>query len=311
MDIQDVLHTFNHPPVGCFPSEAVNAALEQQEAITPHLLTILERTVSNYQSIELDRMDHVFALYLLSKFREKKALPHILALAALPGQWPEDLLGDCITEGLSRFIVSTFNEDLSLIKQVIEDETLNEWSRNAALNSLLGLVAIQKLQREDVIEYLRTLFHSPLVEDEGFATHLVRAASDLYPEELLQEINQLFEQDKVNQWVIVREVIEDILEEGKEQCLKEYVYEYLHHLPIDDVDKAMSWMAVFHTEQELEDECFEYEEDLDDDWNWNTGWNDESDLAVTTYVRPTPKIGRNAPCSCGSKKKFKKCCGVL
>ncbi len=27
------------------------------------------------------------------------------------------------------------------------------------------------------------------------------------------------------------------------------------------------------------------------------------------YVRQQPKIGRNAPCPCGSGKKFKKCCG--
>ncbi|WP_137390724.1 YchJ family protein [Rhodoligotrophos defluvii] len=29
-----------------------------------------------------------------------------------------------------------------------------------------------------------------------------------------------------------------------------------------------------------------------------------------TVVRQTPKIGRNDPCSCGSGKKFKKCCGL-
>jgi hypothetical protein len=28
-----------------------------------------------------------------------------------------------------------------------------------------------------------------------------------------------------------------------------------------------------------------------------------------TYVRPTPKVGRNDPCPCGSGKKYKKCCG--
>lgn len=27
------------------------------------------------------------------------------------------------------------------------------------------------------------------------------------------------------------------------------------------------------------------------------------------FVRPEPKVGRNDPCSCGSGKKFKKCCG--
>ena len=29
-----------------------------------------------------------------------------------------------------------------------------------------------------------------------------------------------------------------------------------------------------------------------------------------TVVRQSPKVGRNDPCSCGSGKKFKKCCGT-
>ncbi len=31
---------------------------------------------------------------------------------------------------------------------------------------------------------------------------------------------------------------------------------------------------------------------------------------VETVVRHEPKIGRNDPCTCGSGKKYKKCCGV-
>jgi uncharacterized protein YecA (UPF0149 family) len=30
---------------------------------------------------------------------------------------------------------------------------------------------------------------------------------------------------------------------------------------------------------------------------------------IETFKRPEPKIGRNDPCSCGSGKKYKKCCG--
>jgi hypothetical protein len=30
---------------------------------------------------------------------------------------------------------------------------------------------------------------------------------------------------------------------------------------------------------------------------------------INTYRRPIPKVGRNENCLCGSKKKFKKCCG--
>ena len=32
--------------------------------------------------------------------------------------------------------------------------------------------------------------------------------------------------------------------------------------------------------------------------------------ALMPVVRSAPKVGRNDPCSCGSNKKFKKCCGA-
>lgn len=36
---------------------------------------------------------------------------------------------------------------------------------------------------------------------------------------------------------------------------------------------------------------------------------DGAQIAGPPVVRDGPKIGRNDPCSCGSGKKFKKCCG--
>ncbi len=38
-------------------------------------------------------------------------------------------------------------------------------------------------------------------------------------------------------------------------------------------------------------------------------WDDWQPPVSQTYVRETPKIGRNDPCPCGSGKKYKKCCG--
>jgi preprotein translocase subunit SecA len=37
---------------------------------------------------------------------------------------------------------------------------------------------------------------------------------------------------------------------------------------------------------------------------------DTGDSAVKTVRRQGVKVGRNAPCPCGSGKKYKKCCGV-
>mgnify|MGYP000128082312 CR=1 FL=1 len=33
-------------------------------------------------------------------------------------------------------------------------------------------------------------------------------------------------------------------------------------------------------------------------------------VAQQPFIRPTPKVGRNDPCPCGSGKKYKKCCGA-
>lgn len=45
---------------------------------------------------------------------------------------------------------------------------------------------------------------------------------------------------------------------------------------------------------------------LDDEWFYVDG----SLVAPQTATREQPKVGRNAPCPCGSGKKYKKCCGA-
>ncbi len=39
-------------------------------------------------------------------------------------------------------------------------------------------------------------------------------------------------------------------------------------------------------------------------------YTDSKDPSQRSVVRDSPKIGRNDPCTCGSGKKFKKCCGM-
>ena len=61
----------------------------------------------------------------------------------------------------------------------------------------------------------------------------------------------------------------------------------------------------FYSPEEIADR----QADLSDEYEDEGG--DENDAEwepVETYVRPTPKVGRNDPCPCGSGKKYKKCC---
>lgn len=244
MTINEILSSFNECR-GCFPAAALASALAQQDTVTPVLLSVLEKTISQPKDVFDYQMDYLFAVYVLSKLRETKAFPLILRLAELPGKLPEKLLGDCITEGLARFIVSTFNGDLDRIKQLIENKQVNGSSRNSGLRSLLGLVALHRYQREELIEYLRRLFHSSLAGDQTFVTTLINVSCDLYPEELLPEINEAFAKDKVDTWSVDKKWVNQVLLQGKEDCLAMYVYDNCFHAPIDDIQDDMGWMAIF------------------------------------------------------------------
>jgi hypothetical protein len=67
---------------------------------------------------------------------------------------------------------------------------------------------------------------------------------------------------------------------------------------IDDVVKELSWWACFTPPSASRPELDEPFPTLADRYGYGT------------VVRSEPKIGRNAPCPCGSGKKHKKCCGA-
>lgn len=296
MKIQKILEEIKFFKKGV-PSEAIYSAESQKEEITPYLLNILQSTVTNYENISDNQADYIVALFLLSKFREQQAFPIIVQLASLPGEWPERLLGNLITEDLPSFFVSTFNDNFELIKQLIENPNANEWSRFAALRTFLGLLVLNKITREEIIDYLKKLFISPLAQKESFMTALVYTASDIYPEELLPEIKQAFEQDLVDCSMLDEEWVKDSLDMGKEKCLQEFVYHDKDLLPITDVIEDLSTLSAYICAEKHEDNF--YDDDPLYEWEPNP---------ISTYIRLHPKIGRNDPCICGSNKKYKKCC---
>jgi uncharacterized protein YecA (UPF0149 family) len=57
----------------------------------------------------------------------------------------------------------------------------------------------------------------------------------------------------------------------------------------------------------------DHDEDLEDDEEEDGGYDDEDDeidweTPLVPIRNETKKIGRNEPCPCGSRKKYKKCC---
>lgn len=270
MTIPELILELRHPTN--MPNKAIDDLLARKEETIPALLEIVQELLHNNIDNYFNRLDHIFALYMLSYFREQRAFPYIIRLAHAPTDQIDTALDNEITEGMARWFCSTYNGDFDALKSVIEKPTIDCFVRGAALDSLLGLFTIDKLSRDEIIDYLRSLMHSELIQDWKFATFVVSCANRIYPEELYENICQLYKQDLIDVEFISKKDIEISLALGKERCLQENIYTYLYVLPITKFRNRLKWMY--------------FEE----------------------HHGPFLNIGRNEPCICSSGKKYKKCC---
>src|SRR6266478_6553067 len=112
MTIPEILKELE-PYTGRFPMEAMRAAIEQREAITPELLYVVEAVAANPCEVaeRKDYMLPVFTLYLLAQFREKRAYPAVVKMFSAPGETSYDLVGDTVTEGLKKILASVYDGD--------------------------------------------------------------------------------------------------------------------------------------------------------------------------------------------------------
>jgi hypothetical protein len=91
----------------------VNEAVKHKEEITPYLIDILKKILddpnhyADSEDKESSYFGGIYAVILLSHFRESKAHDLIVDLFSLPGELPHDIFGDIVTEDLPAILYST------------------------------------------------------------------------------------------------------------------------------------------------------------------------------------------------------------
>jgi len=298
METAEILHQFERA-TGRFARAAVEAAVARREEVIPELLRTLEDTVDRAAEFgaQDDYMAHLYAMFLLAQFRETRAYPLVVRLASLPGDLLDSLCFDFITEDLGQVLASVCGGELEGIQSIIENEDANEWARGSALNSLVTLVAAGQKSREEIVGYFTSLFRGKLVRRWSHVWDaLVSHSCDLYPAELIGDIEQAYEEDLVDPRYIGFDDVKRDLAAGKNQVLARLAADPNRRL-IDDTVAEMEWWN-----------CFQ------DRGPSRTNIGTQAPAAppepMAQVKRSTPKTGRNDPCPCGSGKKYKKCCGA-
>ena len=276
------------------PVDAILAARQHRDQVVPRLIAELEaatRRLRNGEEIQGDVQ--FFALFLLTEFKAKEALPAILEAVSLPGRLPEHLFGDAIYDEVPRALATLAGDQPDTIDALIGNQDLDETIRWAAATSLLHLVRDGKMTRDDAVQRLHRHLRRVLEdEDVKICLGLVMTLNSLAPKEAMDDIRAAFERGMVEEFMINLEEIEASAVEGEEQIRKGL--DRLKPTGIEDTIAELQHWAAFQEKPKRPAE---------------RATPPKSFGPGSPIESRKDRIGRNEPCPCGSGKKFKKCCG--
>lgn len=249
-----------------------------------------------------------YGVAFLAKWREPRAYPLFIRWLSLPGQGAFEIGGDTVTEWGPRLLASVCGGDLGPIKQLILNREADEFCRSMAVESLAVLAAWGEISREEVADYYLWLVREGLEREPGAvwdgvfnSSHSIEAA------QVFAELERAEADELVDPTMDFAEALEEM---KKSRPGWEFGLYQDGNPRFDDVAKETSWWACFSKSG--------FESRPKDDY-WDKAWAAElAKLAKHEEAGPpvisvpyvaSAKPGRNDPCSCGSGKKYKKCCG--
>lgn len=229
-----------------FPEQELKYIIEHRENFIPEFLKILKNAKENYEEILEDEeyFIHIYALYLLAEFKEKKAFSLIIDLFSLPGEILYQMFGEFITEDLCRIMASVCGDDIDSIKKFIENNNIDVYMRIAGINTFVVLLAEGMISRDEVVKYYKSLFQGKLEREHSeIWSGLINACCDIHPEEFYEDIKKLYEDDLVEDMYICLEDVEDVMKFNKEHVVSDLKNQSYHTFITDTISELKSWAS--------------------------------------------------------------------
>ncbi|SCW80306.1 SEC-C motif-containing protein [Paenibacillus tianmuensis] len=286
---------------GRFPRNELQQIIEQKEEAIPYLLQIMNDLKDDYEKV-LDRptrIDFIYAYFLLAQFQVKELFPIMIDVLSKPSEICENIFEDAITEDISRILASVYNGEIDLLFGLIENTKANQYARGEALTALVVMVLNGQLSRDFVMDYFKQLMNGKLTETNYYINaEIVCCCDDLYPEEVLTDIQRLYEDQVVETSIIRLDSIEKTLQKTKEDVLRKNQQKHKFQLITSAIEELQDW-GCFHQDFP----------EVSANSNSKIERSAASGAPKRNPAVQVEKIGRNDPCTCGSGQKYKKCCG--
>lgn len=291
------------------PRAALQQAVAQREVLTPVLLEALasvqiqgERSSSSSRS----RLA-LHALYLLTEFREPAAWPVVIELFSSMSSAENIAIGDdfdeVVCDRLSQILATLCPGDIAPLQAIIENQSIDEYVRDAALGALVVRYHQGDLELERLQAYLHQLYQGGLEREKNQVWNAwVQACFNTEPEPFMSALTDLYERELADTYYITLEELSlrcglgpEVIkrsvhqQEGQFYCYLDSAAESLKQLSCysgqsNELLASMEKMVMGQTVPKVATD------------------------SLSPFNPAGAGAGRNDPCPCGSGKKFKKCC---
>lgn len=222
----------------------------------------------------------IHVLYLLKELKSTTSLPSIIKFLNFEEDEELDIwVGDYLFEDIWMVLVDLGRDQLNYIEPFLYDENYNSHSKSTICISLYQLYHLDTSKRSEIeaiwnrlLDFAIKLDNRSFIPFQEFISLILSDIFEYFKEPYLSKIKRLFEQKK-----ILLNVSGDF---------NEFISENYN-------PSAKELLSFYEFNEELNKNMLEHE---------------DSDYDNRRIISNSTKISKNAPCPCGSGKKYKRCC---
>lgn len=279
------------------PKRAIQEVRMHPQVFIPSLLDSLATAISLAEE-DKDPEDelHFYAAFLLTELKVSDALPLFERLIRLSFTQSERLLGDAVFELLPSSFAVLLSSDITSLERLIDDPDMDPPHVSVLLTAYQLLVRDEALNREEAGDRLCQRLQTAMRDDKQcLATDLVVALAGLAAVNAMETIREAYDLEMVDSSVIGSDEVAACMERPQE-TLKATWRSCPPTTELDTITNLKRW-ASFQDPPQAEAQT------------WGELVKPSAGAAPSLSAgMVSQRVGRNAPCPCGSGKKFKKCC---
>jgi hypothetical protein len=299
MTIDDVIENFSSAG-NDLPEASMRWALDNWDAALPRFLALLEAYADGVERSDEAADAMLFIIHLIGEKGEAAAFPALCRLLKATDA-SEAALGDAITDGLNRILISAYNGDAARLQDLIEQHDADQFVRAAALEAMAHLAAHGALGRDAMRSYMLRLFEDMQPRGESFLwSAWALMAANLGYADFASRVEELLQRGFIDETDMNLHDFNEQLGRTLADPRREAGFAFDRIAPFEDAIGTLSGWYGFSEQANIE--------------------------AARAAARPSElpgrspfdapsvnvnrHVGRNDPCPCGSGKKYKKCCLV-